>query len=492
MQTNFRPDQINLSFNEWITTGDAFSQVIISPPLEYPLDIKGKGKSIRISFDEREELRENATYTLNFGEYVKDFTAGNTAWDLRFVFSTGPYIDSLSVSGRVIDAFTLEPVPKVLVMLYNTPEDSVVRQEKPFYFSRTDESGNFRIENVRADTFKLFALIDNNLNYLFDLPNEQIAFVDSLLVVSDSTPTPQVLRLFSERLPLRLQESETETFGYAKAKFSRNPFDLSFRAAPPFRTSRFEILKDSLRLWYLPEVSVDSLQQLYFSQTDGSLFDTLAWEVPAPSSRQDSFLRLAQRPESSIHPDKPFELSFQTPLEEVDTSRIAWFRDTIRQARPVDARLDSLAFRSCFFREKWQEGASYKLILLPGALTDIFQTSNDSLVYSFKVADRKQFGTLRLNFGELPDARGYIISLLDNGDREINVRILEGGAVSSLSYPPLMPGEYRLQIIADLNGNGVWDPGDYFRGRQPEPVFRQKLEPLRANWELEVDVNWEK
>jgi hypothetical protein len=491
MQTWFDQRKIQIYFDEWITTGDAFNQVVISPPLEYPLEINGKGRSIQISFDPEEKLRENATYTINFGEYVKDFTAGNPATDLRFIFSTGPYIDSLVVSGTVKDAFSMEAVPDVLVMLYAETSDSVVQKEKPFYFGRTDASGNFRIENVRAGDFKLFGLIDNNLNYLYDLPKEQIAFSDSLISVSDSTPAFLALRLFTERLPLRLLETATDRYGYARASFSREPFDLTFEADPPFRQSYQERVNDSLRLWYLPQAGVGELQRLYFSKNEGSVLDTLEWEIPELSSRKDSFLRTTAAPPGSIHPDEPLILSFSTPLQKIDTEKIILFQDTLIQPGGVNVQLDSLQFLSCSFQAKWKEGTSYRLLLLPAAVTDIFQLQNDSLSIVFKCAERKQYGELSLNFGSLPESPYFIIRLLDNGGKVIDVRYVDSDALESVSYPPLKPGEYTLEMIADKNGNQQWDPGNYYNKQQPEPVFRQKLEQLRANWELAVDVNWE-
>ncbi|MCB0640491.1 MAG: carboxypeptidase regulatory-like domain-containing protein, partial [Phaeodactylibacter sp.] len=108
-----------------------------------------KYKTVLFEFDENEELRENATYIINFGDAIKDFTEGNIA-PIRFIFSTGDYIDSLEVKGRVVDAVSGEPVSDVLVMLYDNLNDTVVRTERPFYFSRTDKAGQFKIENVKA------------------------------------------------------------------------------------------------------------------------------------------------------------------------------------------------------------------------------------------------------------------------------------------------------------------------------------------------------
>lgn len=172
LQRRFEKQPIRLTFNEWVEVKDIGTQVIVSPPLEFSPDIDLKGKSVYFQFNEEERLRPDATYTINFGESVRDYTEGNPTPNLRFVFSTGDNLDSLSVSGKVEDAFTGEPIPGAMVLLYDQLADTIIRAERPFYFARTNEAGQFRIENVKGGQFRAFALIDNNFNYLYDLPGE--------------------------------------------------------------------------------------------------------------------------------------------------------------------------------------------------------------------------------------------------------------------------------------------------------------------------------
>ena len=166
-QTNFEKQTIELTFDEWVNLNDVFNQVVVSPPLDNRPEVRIKKKTILFEFAEEEVLRDSATYTINFGEAIKDLTEGNPADNLRFVFSTGDFIDSLSVQGRIVDARTGEPVEGVLFNMYDELQDTVVRTRRPFYFAKTNKEGQFRVENVKSDTFKLFALKDANLNYLF-------------------------------------------------------------------------------------------------------------------------------------------------------------------------------------------------------------------------------------------------------------------------------------------------------------------------------------
>ena len=181
-QTRFKKQTIVLAFDEWVELRDAFTQVVVSPPLEHRPEIVRKKKTIQLRFDEREVLRDSATYVINFGQAIRDLTEGNAA-EIVFVFSTGDYIDSLSVEGRIVDAYTAKPVENVLFMLYENLADSVVRKERPFYFTRTDKEGNFKVSNVKSGRFKAFALLDQNLNYRYDSDAEKIAFLDEPLLL---------------------------------------------------------------------------------------------------------------------------------------------------------------------------------------------------------------------------------------------------------------------------------------------------------------------
>jgi hypothetical protein len=166
-QTNFKKQPIKLVFDEYIKLDDVFKQVVISPPLdESPEVVSNDSRSVILTFGKDVVLRENATYTINFGSAVKDLNEGNIAQNLRFVFSTGDHIDSLTVVGRIVDAVSGQPVDGALLMLYDNFSDTIVRKKKPFYFGRTEKDGIARIENVREGSFKAFALVDKDQNHV--------------------------------------------------------------------------------------------------------------------------------------------------------------------------------------------------------------------------------------------------------------------------------------------------------------------------------------
>ncbi len=488
-QTNFTKQRIELTFNEWVTLEDVFNQVVVSPPLQYRSNVTLKGRTLRFDFDERETLREQVTYTINFGEAVKDLTEKNPAENLRFVFSTGDELDSLSLSGIVVDAQTGEPVEKALFLVYDNLADSVVRTERPFYFARTDKAGSFQIENMRAGTFKGFALKDVDFNYRYNLPNEQIGFPDSLLVVRADSALMLRIRLFEEVRPLRILERETNRYGYIKLTFNREIHDLAISYEDVGQAPQYEYDKDTLHVWY--NQSVPQAWALYVQQ-DTLFYDTIRVPVLSKADWLETaaLLQTNRRSGSSaipLNPDKYILLQFNHPIVAFDTTLIRVYEDTLQKVVMPIITIDSVSARQVRFVYPWAEGPNYQLEALPGAFRDRFGLYNDTIQITYRSEFRKAFGNLKLTIEGLNAAINYVIQLY-NGSNLVETFQHQGDAVLVRQFKTLPPGEYSVQIIEDFNKNGRWDTGNYDLRRQPERIFVKKLDSLRANWEVEAKI----
>jgi hypothetical protein len=182
-EKNWSSKEIEITFDEFIALKNLNDELIISPPVKERPVVRTRNKTLVI--DLKEELKDSTTYTLNFGNAIADNNEGNLLSDFEFVFSTGPVMDSLSLTGVAVNAFTLLPEKeKVAVMLYDNLCDSAPYKDLPLYFTRTSPEGKFAINNIRADTFRLFALKDANNNLKFDVPDEMIAYSDSTIILS--------------------------------------------------------------------------------------------------------------------------------------------------------------------------------------------------------------------------------------------------------------------------------------------------------------------
>jgi len=486
-QTNFSKQTIELAFDEFIELRDVFTQVVVSPPLATNLDVSlVRYKTVEVKFAEDEVLRENATYTINFGQAIKDFTAGNVN-EFRFVFSTGPYIDSLEVTGKLLDAYTGSPVEDVLLMLYDNLADTVVRTERPFYFARTDQNGQFKIQNVKSDTFKVFALEDSNLNYLFDQASERIGFLDSTVILTDSTPVNVSLLFFQEETALRLINDQADNYGIAKLVFNTEAKDADIWYDDFGQYTWLDYDGDTLRFWY-DMASADPFN-IYIMQ------DTILDTVTVSSELKGDFLAnqktLKMReavPSVQHNPSKALELNWRFPLKSWDTSRIQLMVDSTKTPVIPKLAIDSTDQRKLLFLPPWKEGKPYELVLLPGAITDVYGLENDTIRGSWRTALAKDFGKLSITIKGLDSTQQYIVELLGRNDVFIDRFTIENLSSDTRSFPSLPPGDYGVRIVADRNRNGRWDPGNYDRKEQPEDIFQQTLESLKANWEVESSV----
>ncbi len=219
-QTNFREREIILTFDEWVQLKDANNQILVSPPMKERPDVKIKQKSVILTF--KEDLLPNTTYTIQFGESIVDFTEGNPVEDLRFIFSTGDAIDSLQLKGEIVDALSGQPMSKVWVMLYDNLQDSAPIAERPLYVTKTNEQGQFQLENLRQDSFRIFALKDNNANYRYDQAGESIAFWPDIFVLNDSTKAEFRLRMFSPDEKLTIASSTAIGRGQWRIEFNQD------------------------------------------------------------------------------------------------------------------------------------------------------------------------------------------------------------------------------------------------------------------------------
>jgi hypothetical protein len=491
-QTNFEKQTIELTFDEWVQLNNPNTQVLVSPPLEFRPEVRLKKRTVLFEFDEKEQLRDSATYTINFGEAIEDLTERNPAEDLRFVFSTGPYIDSLAVAGLVIDARTNEAVKDVRVMLYDNLADSVVRTERPFYFAKSGEDGRFSIENVRAGLFKLFALEDANLNYRFDQITERIAIIPEPLNISGDSAGQVLMRLFLSKPPLQVTDVAQSRFGYFRLTFNRPPDDLAFEPTNPPDTLIYEYEQDSLKVWY-PQAENEAWSLIV--RSGETLDDTI--QVAAYSKTEWlSTGRLTRRGKTqpgqveTVNPDRSVRIGLNHPITGWDTSRIVLLEDSVRTRVIPTLSLDTARIRDLVVNYRWKEETIYQLQLLPDALEDIFGLPNqDTIVQDYRVSARKNFGILSLKILDMSPDSAYLIEVLQNDQQVVHEQWITGQTEWERKLLSLPTGNYSVRVTLDLNQNKKWDTGDYDANRLPEPILLQGLGNLRANWEVEGEVS---
>lgn len=521
-QLNFNSRTIELTFNEYIQLKDLNNQLIISPPLESTPDIKVKNKTLTIDLG-KQELKPNTTYSINFGNALQDINESNAKENFSYIFSTGSFIDSLKVNGKIQNAFDHKAEKGILVMLYSNMNDSAVYNDQPEYFAKTAADGSFRINNVRRGKYRLVALKDVNSNYKYDGDAENIGFYDS--IVDPSAKKEIKLELFPEHAK-KIFVKKYMHLSYGKIMLVFNDGSDSIRVKN-LRNDKKEVQeifdfsknKDTLIYW-LRNYDKDSLK---LQVSNGSkIIDTLEFKMikfedAVKSRRSPLKLAVVSSPKGNQTFDMNSEIKivFSQPIASVENANVllkedttliknltynvntedhnksvslAYWDSTAMAEDPNDpGKVLQAPVKGLFTSRK--ENTNYHLFIPPGTFTDIFGLKNDSIQVDFKTKELKFYGSLKLSVKFPPTKGKYIVQLLNSKDAVVNERIVSKPEITeALNYEYLYPDKYRVKLIYDENGNGKWDTGDYLKGIQPERVlYNPELITIRSNWDAEIE-----
>ena len=480
---NFDADEIRIYFDEYVRLNNASRQMIVSPPFDNPPDISplGAAKFIRIKINDT--LKPNTTYAINFGKSIADNNENNEYPYYRYVFSTGSFIDSLSVSGRVKDAFLREPEKELTVMLYQVNEefrDSIVFLEKPYYIANVEDStSGFTLENLKAGKYLLTAMKDSNFNYTFEPGQDKIGYLNEFIEIP--TDTTYELSLFKEELDYSIERPVQVSggqvlFGYKGDADSLKIEPTNLPSNIELRQTK-DIDRDSIRLWMRPKVEADSL---IFLAQNKEVLDTLVlrWR----EYNKDS-LNVRAEKSGRLDFDDIFALKSETPIDSVLPDLI---KLTNKDSMEIDFgyRIDTL-YNRVEFPFAYDESENYNLEILPGALTDYFGNKNDSLSYRIGTQTYSDYGTLTVNLSNVKSFPVIVELIKSNGDLDTSFYLTENAPVR---FEFINPGEYFIRLIYDDNGNGRWDPGNFLRKEQAELVYYMEgAIEMNSNWVRQAD-----
>lgn len=475
MQTNFQERKIELEFDEYIALSNPSKEIFVSPPLDYPLKVKERGRILTIEFNEDEVLRENTTYQINLGKSIKDFTEGNALEDYSMVFSTGSFIDSLSMKGTVEDTEG-QPVKDVLVVLHENLSDTCLSTLRPDYLTRTDENGNFVLSNLRADTFNIYALEDQNVSFTYDQESERIGFLDSTIFLTEVDSTAYTLLLFDEEDALRLIETTHRSDGLVKAVFNRPPEEVEVLIADIDSNNTYvETVKDTILVWH-DKLEQDSLTIYINGQ---GISDTIKTRKPkksissVPLKNTDTQL--------VINHTDTIKISFNKPLSTIDTSLIS-ISDTSLQYDIIESGVMDNQF---WLRTSLEAGSTYSIKLDSASVTDRYGTQNkDSLILSLRTQDPEKLGDIKLTVKN-EDTLTYVITIMKD---EEEVGRFSTAETMEYVMNRVIPGQYKATILQDLNNNGQWTAGSLSEKRLPEKTKEINLEELKPGWELDSEL----
>ncbi len=483
--TNFEGNEIRIFFDEYIKLEDLQKNLIVSPPLEYQPIITPISTSKQLRIKIIDTLRENTTYSFNFGNSIVDNNEGIEFPYYKYVFSTGSYIDSLQLNGTVKDALLPIAESPASVLLYELNEtftDSVIFSKKPMYITTTrDSTGTFQLTNLKAGKYLLVGLKEKNSDYIFQSRNDKIAFVrDTITLPTDSTYT---LTLFKETLEYTMarpsHSSKNEfLFGFEGNIDSLQLEPISTLPEDFVYTTYRDTKKDTIHYWYKPAFDSEVTDSLLYVAKNRGAIDTL--EINIKNLFADS-LNITIAKGGTLTPRDTFQLQFNTPLVSIDETLISILdKDSI--AVSLQAQRDTIYNRANIIFKK-EPDQRYKIKALPGTFTDFFSATNDTLSYDVKTKADDDYGVIQLNLENVTQVP-LLVEIVDNKFKIVRTKKINTLSETELRFPYLEPGFYYARVIFDTNKNGVWDTGNFLRNEQPERVlyYGKEIE-LRANWD---------
>lgn len=484
--TRFQSDKIEFYFNEYVTIAPNF--VKITPAVE---DFKVTFKKECVTIDFKEELRKNTTYQINFSNKLVDKNEGNAISSLVYVFSTGEYIDSLKVSGRVKSANANEQIPaNTYALLYKSSSgsDSLFQKTRPDYFSPVLPVGDFEIGFLSKDTFDLFLLTDNNLNYFYDLPTESIGFTKNKVVsIAGADSFKQNLVLFMpepEKLKISTNQRKTQnrkiTLELNKTLTDSEQLFFTVKNAVCKTFTKKVPFTNNIDLYFHPEC-VGS-QKVIIYQTDSVIIDSIQITVVDQPFKPEYVLP------DFIYSEAPTTcIEVNAMITGIFDSTEVVFADTLNKSRIATSITSSSDFSFCF-DNAILTSKQVKLIVKDSALLYHNQYYNDSMVFRLPYLSNRELSTLTLNFENADSNSHYIVYLLDEKKNKIKrIYIIENQVVV---LDKLIPNTYYLEIVEDKNKNGIRDMGSFKRKELPERQYiDSKHILLKANWEVEHTIN---
>jgi uncharacterized protein (DUF2141 family) len=485
---NFTSKKIKLQFDEYVKFKDLNKQLIVSPPLKHASDITPVGTaSKKITIEINDTLKENTTYSFNFGNSIVDNNEANPLGSFKYVFSTGSYVDSLEIYGTIRNSYEREFDTNIAVLLFEVTDsytDSIIFNEKPSYMTNTLDSIAFDITNIKDGTYQLIALKDFNNNYQYDPKEDKIAFSENYLNIPiDSFFT---LNLFKEVQEFKLKRPLEKRVGKIIFGFEgdKKGLDIQLITKTPKDFNSFlakEKDKDTLNFWFTP-FEADSLQFLIKKDS----FER-TYTVKLRTKKQDS-LEIEVPIKNTLHPKDTFYLESNFPFASVDPENIfITDQDTL-----------AVKFNPSFNKEKSKlyinfdrsRNSSYQIDILPSAFQSFYGKTNDTLQYVLKTKDIEAYGIFELAIKN-QNNKPLIIELLTGQKDKVVLRRITSKS-ETYEFVDLKPASYLVRIIFDDNKNEKWDTGSFLKKIQPERVFYYETEiKLKANWTINEVIDIE-
>lgn len=548
--TDFEGKRIYIEFDEYLKMKDQQKEFYTSPFMKTTPVITLKGKGIQI--DIKDTLQPNTTYSLNFGGSVTDNNEGNVLHDFRYVFSTGPEVDSMFLTGYTVDGYTSDSVSGAYIYFYEAskyrfvPEyDSLLLLFQPDAVGRAKSNGIFIAQNLKPVDYHVYAVEDRNNNFQYDPGDDRVGFMDSLI---NPLTMPEIMLWYDSTRKYFVADPQLQMRMFTDKKFKRqylakqerpqqNKAVLYFNAPWPeiealtldgiedYNVVRqYSRQRDTVTLWLdvrpadLPDTIRGSITYMKNDSVNNMVPSTeklsLFWKLFETKKEQRQREKEEKDEEAVIvnpfkmtidattklNPEKSIPITFEYPLRGIDSTAVSLIRvseDNKRYRVKYNFTQDTLDMLRWTLNAPWAADQKYQLEIPSGVFENIRGEVNDTLKTEFTVIAPEKYATIEVNVkGKTPEHK-YIVQVVNQSGKVIQERIHVSDGKYTFRY--LDPGSnVRIRVIEDVNGNGRWDDGDLIKRQQPERVEIFSPEPgkeeipLKEGWELSYDIDMER
>lgn len=507
-QVNFKGDRIELVFDEAIQLNNPREQIIITPSVGKNLEVTS-GKN-RVTIDLKTRLQENTTYNINFREAIQDVTEKNPA-NIKLAFSTGPYIDSLSINGKVFDASTEKISPNYVVALAEASDTFNIFKHAASWLTLTDKKGFFSLENLKPGTYFVYAFDDKSKNLVVDSKTEKYGFIGKPVTLQNNIDSLKIRTIKLDGSPVKLISART-AFAYFNIRFSKSLAAYSVKATDTTIQvySSLEADLASIKLYNtIPDL--DSLQ-IRVSATDSLnlKIDTLLYmKFPKKEATRDKLTAKHETPtlyentgilSTRVDFSKPITI-FQADSMYIAVDSLTRIPITANDFKWMDQRVLTISKKletktlfpldTASVKIKQETGNSKpqkriskpapSIIFEKGAFISIEKDTAQKLASPLNMTKTESTAILDV---KIETTENFIIQLINKSEKIIR----ESKNQKEVTFDNLAPETFLLRLIIDLNKNGKWDAANFATRTEPEPIIYYRNQ--KGSKEITLKANW--
>lgn len=475
-QTNFIGNVVEFTFDEHIDANSLKKNTIITPdPGDYKYQIRKK--TLSIIFEEK--LKANTTYKIILNEAIQDVTRKNKIGTYQLAFSTGEYLDSLSINGRVKLLMTQGNVEGALVAIYENKDTLDIRNDKPLYYVKTSKDGEYKIDYLKEGTYKVYAFIDKNNSLTYNPKSEPIGYLSNNIQLIKKRDSINFNLVLQDTVPTKLLFTKAEG-NIHLLKFNKGVKGLLL--SPSFDNT---VSEDGKTVHVFSKLREDSLMlAINYSDSLNNTFHetaTLKKDIKEEKITLIESIKIINEVRSSDDTLR-IQLTTKEPIEKINKTAIDISLDSlILNLEQFNIYSNKTKTKHTFYKKINHLYDTVSITLKDSALLSSYSTRNTLRKEQKELKDITEYGIIS---GIVNTAyTSYKIQLLDKQMKLVKETPFTSNKSFTFNY--LNPGDYNIRVLIDKNENHQYDKGEITKLTQAEPIYIfPEAIVIRKNWEI--------